>query len=71
MKIVICGSIDFKKEMHEYKAELERIGHEVLLPEGAYSPMPKSEFDKLKKADPQYFREKKTILHKKTFWKCG
>jgi hypothetical protein len=71
MKIVICGSIDFKKEMHEYKAELERMGHEVLLPEGAYSPMSKFEFDKLKKTNPQYFRERRQYYMRKHFEKVA
>jgi hypothetical protein len=32
MKIVICGSMIFAKEMLEVKAELEKLGHVVTLP---------------------------------------
>jgi len=32
MKITICGSIAFYKEMEELKAKLEDCGHEVLIP---------------------------------------
>jgi len=32
MKITICGSIAFYKEMQEVKGKLEQIGHEVDLP---------------------------------------
>lgn len=32
MKITICGSIFFVKEMKEIKAGLENLGHEVLMP---------------------------------------
>ncbi len=32
MKITICGSIAFYKEMEEAKEQLEKLGHEVKLP---------------------------------------
>lgn len=32
MKITICGSMHFAKEMLEIKNELEQIGHEVIIP---------------------------------------
>ena len=32
MKLVVCGSIAFYKEMEELKAALESRGHEVLIP---------------------------------------
>jgi len=32
MKITICGSIAFYKEMEEVKEQLEKLGHEVKLP---------------------------------------
>lgn len=32
MKITICGSIAFYKEMEQLKDDLEKIGHEVLIP---------------------------------------
>ena len=35
MRIVICGSMIFAKEMLEIKAALEKIGHEVVLPRNA------------------------------------
>ncbi len=35
MKIVICGSMIFAKEMMEIKAELLRLGHAVVLPRNA------------------------------------
>jgi hypothetical protein len=31
MKIMVCGSMHFAREMLEAKAELERMGHEVLI----------------------------------------
>lgn len=65
MKIVICGSLDFKKEMLYYKEELEKVGHEVEIPEGAYSSRSKAEFDKLSLSNPNYFRERKSYYLKK------
>lgn len=35
MKIVICGSMIFSKEMLEIKAELEKLGHVAVLPRNA------------------------------------
>ena len=35
MKIVICGSMIFSKEMMEIKAELEKLKHAVILPRNA------------------------------------
>lgn len=32
MKIVICGSIKFYREMLDAKVRLEKLGHEVLMP---------------------------------------
>lgn len=32
MKIVVCGSMAFAKEMLEVKGKLEKFGHEVLVP---------------------------------------
>jgi len=34
MKIIICGSISAAKEILEIKTELEKVGHEVEIPEG-------------------------------------
>jgi len=33
MKIVICASVAFSKEIVEKKHELEKLGHEVVIPE--------------------------------------
>ena len=33
MKITICGSMYFAKEMIDIKSKLEKLGHEVLLPD--------------------------------------
>lgn len=33
MKITICGSMSFAKEMVEIKNKLEKLGHSILLPE--------------------------------------
>jgi len=35
MKLMICGSMHFSKEMFEVKKELESLGHEVVLPTDA------------------------------------
>lgn len=35
MKITICTSMSFAKEMFAIKQQLEQLGHEVYLPEGA------------------------------------
>ncbi|OQA04968.1 MAG: hypothetical protein BWY68_00022 [bacterium ADurb.Bin400] len=35
MKIVICGSMSASKKMVEIKGELEKLGHEVILPKNA------------------------------------
>lgn len=32
MKITVCGSIAFYPEMEQHKIDLERLGHEVLIP---------------------------------------
>jgi len=32
MKIMICGSMTFSKEMREIKSKLEKINHFILLP---------------------------------------
>lgn len=34
MKIAICGSMMFYKEMQDAEKELRKLGHEVFLPEG-------------------------------------
>lgn len=36
MKITICGSIAFYKEMEEAKTALEKLGHEVKLPPASF-----------------------------------
>lgn len=36
MKIAICGSMKFHKEMIETKKRLEDAGHSVVIPSGAY-----------------------------------
>jgi len=35
MKIAICGSMEFSKEMIDLKKQLELLGHSVILPENA------------------------------------
>lgn len=37
MKIVICGSMKFSKEMVEVKRQLSKLGHEVVLPKNTES----------------------------------
>lgn len=32
MKIIICGSMTFSKEIAEYGKKLKKIGHEIILP---------------------------------------
>jgi nucleoside 2-deoxyribosyltransferase len=34
MKITICGSMSFYKEMREWKKKLEKLGHSVIVPMG-------------------------------------
>lgn len=36
MKITICGSMAFSKQMIDAKNQLEKMGHVCFIPEGAY-----------------------------------
>ncbi|MFH1423348.1 MAG: hypothetical protein ABIG29_00080 [Candidatus Nealsonbacteria bacterium] len=54
MKITICGSIAFYKEMEETKAQLEKLGHEVKLPpsrfnNGSGQPISASQYYEIRK----------------------
>ena len=35
MRITICGSMDFSKEMLDLEARITKLGHEVVVPKGA------------------------------------
>ncbi len=35
MKIVICGSMDFRTEMGDLKRRLENLGYQITIPQGA------------------------------------
>lgn len=39
MKITLCGSMKFAKEMLEIKRELEKLGHQVITPENMGKPV--------------------------------
>lgn len=54
MKITICGSIAFYKEMEETRAALEKLGHEVKLPpsrfnNGVGQPISASQYYEIRK----------------------
>jgi hypothetical protein len=59
MKITICGSLKFIKEMKAAKEELERLGHNVLLPLSAEINQPKEYWNDLKTNDFDKFCESK------------
>lgn len=48
MKITICGSLKFIKEMKEVKEKLEELGHEVLVPLSAEMNQDKDYWNDLK-----------------------
>ncbi len=58
MKIAICGSIQFGKEMIEIKKQLEQFGHTVILPKDIehYASGQKSVEGKWEKQDGDLFR---------------
>ncbi len=49
MKVAICSSMVFSEKMLEVKNELEKLGHEVLVPKfiGAYTNKPEKEKEAL------------------------
>lgn len=51
MRIAVCGSNCFWKEMRELKAELETMGHETDVPFSAENKIPRSYWDNLKKTN--------------------
>jgi len=55
MKITICGSVRFIKEMQKAKETLKGKGHEVLMPMSAEINQPKEYWDTLKSADIKKF----------------
>ena len=55
MKIALCGSIKFIDEMKAAKIELERLGHEVLIPYSAEANQGKEFWEELKKQDVKNF----------------
>jgi len=67
MKIAICSSVTFSKEVMEIKKQLEKLGHEVEAPhnfhlyaDGTFSPETRKESTEKKMKDDlirQYFNE--------------
>jgi hypothetical protein len=55
MKITICGSTKFVKEMREFKEKLESLGHEVILPLSAKMNQDKEFWNKMKLDDSSKF----------------
>jgi uncharacterized membrane protein YagU involved in acid resistance len=55
MKIVVVGSISFIKQMREARAELVKLGHEVILPPSAELNETKEYWAGVKKRDIQEF----------------
>ena len=51
MKITICGSVAFVKEMMEVKGKLEKMGHKVLVPTSAELNQYKEYWNNLKAKD--------------------
>jgi len=68
MKITICGSLNFAKEMQKIKDQLIKRGHEVLLPDSIkdFSLNNVNDADSLKK-DREKYMEIKPIYTKKHF----
>ena len=59
MKITICGSVKFIKEMKDIKEQLERMGHNVLLPLSAEINQPKEYWNDMKRNEFDKFCEVK------------
>ena len=59
MKVAVCSSMSFAKEMVEIRDELESKGHQVTLPEGTeeFLEDPGREEDKWKKIEIDPFKE--------------
>ncbi len=55
MKITICGSLTFTKEMSQIKKNLENFGHKVLLPESSEEGKGKEYFMNLKEKNVKEF----------------
>jgi len=55
MKITICGSTKFVKEMRECKGKLESLGHEVIVPISAEMNQDKEYWNNFKKKDFEKF----------------
>ncbi len=54
MKITICGSMNFAKEMLETKRKLEKMGHHAIVPSSVHDCLKKPELN----MDLNYCREK-------------
>ena len=67
MKIALCGSLNFSKEIVEIKDMLEAKGHEILLPQSIidYSLKDSAAAEKLKESRGEYLKKKSfyTKLH--------
>lgn len=59
MKITICGSLQFIKEMNNVKSLLEKRGHTILLPLSAETNQSKDYWNKLKSSDIREFARQK------------
>ena len=69
MKITICGSVNFAKEMLRIAKELEAKGHEVVIPASInkYGIVDSEEADALKNDREKYIKEIKPGLTKEHF----
>jgi len=54
MKITICGSMNFAKEMLETKSELEKMGHQAIVPQSVHDCLKNPELN----MDLDYCRER-------------
>ena len=57
MKITICGSVTFVKEMMETKEQLKKLGHEVLVPLSAETNQYKEYWNRMKREEFGKFLE--------------
>ena len=54
MKITICGSMNFAKEMLKTKSELEKMGHRAIVPQSVHDCLKNPELN----MDLNYCRER-------------
>ena len=66
MKITICGSLKFVKEMKEIELKLKELGYDVLMPKSAIESKDNSYWEDLMNNNPQecsWIRGERIKLH--------